>query len=145
MGKKMTRSPSRKRNSSVTPNYRDKSPDSASVSRASGNFGPSSILKSNKKLKKMRPKTAERSNSRMNSGYKPTRTVYKPEISASAGQNFSPYQVPNVAVIPSPSYGSRQVSFAGNQKRQIETFQPMERSPLRSSPRKETQSYNALP
>ena len=39
----------------------------------------------------MRPKTAERANSRMNSGYKPTRTVYKPEISASAGQNFSPY------------------------------------------------------
>lgn len=84
MGKKMTRSPSRKRNSSVT-QYRDKSPDNASVSRASSNFGPSSILKSNKKLKKMRPKTAERANSRMNSGYKPTRTVYKPEISASAG------------------------------------------------------------
>jgi len=101
--KKLTRSPSRKRNSSVT--YRgDKSPDSVSASRASGNFGPSSILKSNKKLKKMRPKTAERANSRGggmgNSGYKPTRVVYKPEVSASAGQNFSPYQVPNVAVIP---------------------------------------------
>jgi hypothetical protein len=112
MTKKMTRSPSRKRNSSVT--YRDASPDT--VSRTSGNFGPSSILKSNKKLKKMRPKTAER----VNSGYKPTRTVYKPEISASVGQNFSPYQVPNVAVIPSPNtYNSaKQVSFAGNKKKQ---------------------------
>jgi hypothetical protein len=108
MAKKVTRSPSRKRNSSVI--NLDKSPDT--ISRTSGNFGPSSILKSNKKLKKMRPKTAER----VSSGYKPTRSVFKPEISASASQNFSPYQVPNVAVIPSPGYNSsnKQVSFAAN-------------------------------
>ena len=67
MSKKMTRSPSRKRNASVTPG--NVSP--GNVSRNSGNFGPSSILKSYKKLKKMRPKTAER----VNSGYKPTRAV----------------------------------------------------------------------
>jgi hypothetical protein len=97
MTRKVTRSPSRKRTSSVT--NRDVSPDNYSVSRASSsNFGPSSILKSNRKVKKMRPKTAER----VTSGYKPTRTVYNPEISASAGQSFSPYQVPNVAIIPSP-------------------------------------------
>ena len=65
MNKKMTRSPSRKRTSSV----RDMSPDD-NVSRNSGKFGPSSILKSGKKMsKKGRPKTAER----VNSSYKPTR------------------------------------------------------------------------
>ena len=90
----------------------------------------------------MRPKTAER----VSSGYKPTRSVYKPEISASAGQNFSPYQVPNVAAIPSPgTYNSnKQVSFAANQKRHMEQAFSADRSPLRASPRR-AESYSKLP
>jgi hypothetical protein len=39
---------------------------------------------------------------------------YSPK-SANAGMNFSPYQVPNVANIPTPNrLSSKQVSFAGN-------------------------------
>jgi hypothetical protein len=135
MTKKMTRSPSRKRNSSVS--QLNASPDT--VSRTSGNFGPSSILKSVKKLKKLRPKTAEK----VSSGYKPTRSIYKPEISASAGQNYSPYQVPNVAVIssPAPFNSNKQVSFAAGQKRQMDLA---DRSPLRQTPRG-SESYSKLP
>jgi len=58
-GQKMTRSPSRKRHQSVT--YREESPDAGfdNVSRMSQGYGaPASILKSGRKAKKMRPKTA---------------------------------------------------------------------------------------
>ena len=61
----------------------------------------------------MRPKTADR-NERLHGGKTPKRQVYSPVIAASSGLNHSPYQVPNVAVIPSPKTLSKQVSFAGN-------------------------------
>ena len=84
----MTRSPSNKRrNASVT--QRNFSPEFA---RASNGSLPNSILKSGgKKTKKGRPKTAQR----VDSGYKPTRSVMQPDTKA--GLSFSPYQVPNVA------------------------------------------------
>lgn len=127
-GQKMTRSPSRKRHQSVT--YREESPEGPGFgdnqSRMSQGYGaPASILKSGRKQKKTRPKTAQRARS----GYNPSRGVgggrgfnankqvnndYSPK-SANAGISFSPYTVPNVAKIPTPNrLSSKQVSFAGN-------------------------------
>ena len=136
----LTRSPSRKRHQSVT--YREESPDAGfadNVSRMSQGYGaPASILKSGRKAKKTRPKTAQRARS----GYNPSRGVgaaqrsmkqsqpinkdYSPK-SANAGLGFSPYQVPNAAMIPTPSrMSNKQVSFAGNKM-------AMPKSPLPTS------------
>jgi hypothetical protein len=69
-GQKMTRSPSRKRHQSVT--YRGESPDGDNQSRMSQGYGaPASILKSGRKQKRTRPKTAQRARS----GYNPNRGV----------------------------------------------------------------------
>ena len=72
-GQKLTRSPSKKRHQSVT--YREESPDAGfadNVSRMSQGYGaPASILKSGRKVKKNRPKTAQRTRS----GYNPNRGI----------------------------------------------------------------------
>ena len=85
---------------------------------------------------------------------------YSPK-SANAGMNFSPYQVPNVAKIPTPNrLSNKQVSFAGNgrqvQKSPLPTgitqgmgyladARGRGGSPLRNhSPRRE-ESYSNLP
>ena len=90
-------------------------------SRVSNQYGnPHSILKSGRKEKKGRPKTAER----LSGGYNPNRRGSGKAQRAGApmansGMNFSPYEVPNVAKLPAnPSVHSnqlKQVSFAGRQ------------------------------
>jgi len=56
----------------------------------------------------------------------PINNDYSPK-SANAGMGFSPYQVPNAAIIPSPNkYSNEQVSFAGNKM-------AMSKSPLPTS------------
>lgn len=88
--------------------------------RSQGSYGgglSSGILKSGRK--KARPKTAER----VAAGYNPNRGVAmanagggyngSPMQGASAGVNYSPYQVPNAARIPAPK--GRGVSFERHQ------------------------------